>query len=58
VVTIPHPSVGEVKMVGPAVTYSLTPAQVVTPPPGLGEQTAEIIRALSERHPDRSEKPS
>jgi crotonobetainyl-CoA:carnitine CoA-transferase CaiB-like acyl-CoA transferase len=49
VVTIPHPEIGEVKMVGPAVTYSLTPAQVITPPPGLGEQTAEIIRGLSER---------
>ncbi|MBA2679445.1 MAG: CoA transferase [Ktedonobacteraceae bacterium] len=46
VVTIPHPSVGDVKMVGPAVTYSLTPAQVTTPPPRLGEQTEEIIKAL------------
>lgn len=46
VVTITHPSVGDVKMVGPAVTYSLTPAQVTTPPPRLGEQTEEIIKAL------------
>ncbi len=48
VVTLTHPSVGDVKMVGPAVTYSLTPAQVTTPPPRLGEQTEEIIKALME----------
>ncbi len=46
VVTIAHPGVGDVKMVGPAVTYSLTPAQVTTPPPQLGEHSAEIIKAL------------
>jgi crotonobetainyl-CoA:carnitine CoA-transferase CaiB-like acyl-CoA transferase len=48
VVTIAHPSVGDVKMVGPAVTYSLTPARVMTPPPRLGEQTEEVIRALAD----------
>jgi len=48
VVTIAHPAVGDIKLVGPAVTYSLTPAQVMTAPPRLGEQTAEIINALRE----------
>jgi crotonobetainyl-CoA:carnitine CoA-transferase CaiB-like acyl-CoA transferase len=46
VVTIAHPSIGDLKMVGPAVTYSLTPAQVKTPPPRLGEQTEDVRRAL------------
>jgi crotonobetainyl-CoA:carnitine CoA-transferase CaiB-like acyl-CoA transferase len=46
VVTIAHPSVGDLKMVGPAVNYSLTPALVTTPPPRLGEHTEEIIKAL------------
>jgi len=46
VVTIAHPTIGELKMVGPAVTYSLTPAQVMTPPPRLGEHTEEITRTL------------
>lgn len=55
VVTVTHPSVGEVKMVGPAVTYSLTPALVVTPPPKLGEQTTEVIKALAELNPDKTE---
>jgi crotonobetainyl-CoA:carnitine CoA-transferase CaiB-like acyl-CoA transferase len=42
VVSILHPTAGEIKLVGPAVTYSLTPAQVTTPPPLLGEHTEEI----------------
>ena len=48
VVTIAHPAVGDIKLVGPAVTYSLTPAQVMTAPPRLGEQTAEIMNALDD----------
>lgn len=51
VVTIPHPSIGDIKLVGPAATYSATPAEVTTPPPMLGEHTEEIkqwLRQLSE----------
>lgn len=46
VVTITHPTAGEIRMVGPAVTFSLTPAQVTSPPPRLGEHTEEVVRAL------------
>ena len=43
VVTVPHPTAGNIALVGPAVTYSLTPAEVILPPPTLGEHT-EVIR--------------
>jgi len=46
VVTVPHPIVGDLPQVGPAVKHSLTPAQVTTPPPGLGEHTHEILGTL------------
>jgi len=46
VVTIPHPTVGDLPQVGPAVKHSLTPAQVTAPPPGLGEHTHEILSTL------------
>ncbi len=46
VVTIEHQTAGEIKMVGPAVSFSLTPAQVTSAPPRLGEHTEEVVRAL------------
>jgi crotonobetainyl-CoA:carnitine CoA-transferase CaiB-like acyl-CoA transferase len=46
VVTIAHQTAGEIKMVGPAVSYSLTPAQVTSAPPRLGEHTVEVVKAL------------
>jgi len=46
VVTMPHPTAGAIQLIGPAVTYSLTPARAMTPPPRLGEHTAEIKRLL------------
>jgi crotonobetainyl-CoA:carnitine CoA-transferase CaiB-like acyl-CoA transferase len=54
VVTMTHPTAGEIRLVGPAVTYSLTPAQMTTPPPKLGEHTEEVLQALqeAERNPD------
>ncbi|MFL5626449.1 MAG: CaiB/BaiF CoA transferase family protein [Ktedonobacteraceae bacterium] len=55
VVTVSHPTAGEVQMVGPAVTYSLTPAQVTTPPPGLGEHTTEVVKALLDEYKDAPE---
>jgi crotonobetainyl-CoA:carnitine CoA-transferase CaiB-like acyl-CoA transferase len=49
VVHIPHPTVGDLPQVGPAVTYSRTPAEVRLPPPLLGEHT-EAVLADSQRH--------
>lgn len=46
VVTMTHPTAGEIQVVGPAVTYSLTPAQAITPPPRIGEHTTEIAKGL------------
>ena len=51
VVTIDHPTVGDLPLVGPAVTYSATPAGVVLPPPLLGQHTAAIRRTLMEPDP-------
>ncbi|HZU01101.1 MAG TPA: CoA transferase [Ktedonobacteraceae bacterium] len=48
VVTMTHPTAGEIQVVGPAVTYSLTPAQAINPPPRIGEHTAEIAKELLE----------
>jgi crotonobetainyl-CoA:carnitine CoA-transferase CaiB-like acyl-CoA transferase len=48
VVTMTHPTAGEIRLVGPAVTYSLTPAQMTTPPPRLGEHTKEVLQALQD----------
>jgi crotonobetainyl-CoA:carnitine CoA-transferase CaiB-like acyl-CoA transferase len=48
VVTMTHPTAGEIRLVGPAVTYSLTPAQMTTPPPRLGEHTEEVLQALQD----------
>jgi crotonobetainyl-CoA:carnitine CoA-transferase CaiB-like acyl-CoA transferase len=53
VVTMTHPTAGEIQMVGPAVDYSLTPAQVMTSPPRLGEHTEEITKALLDEHEKR-----
>ena len=46
VVTLSHPTAGDLSLVGPAVKHSLTPAQVTTPPPRLGEHTHEILSTL------------
>jgi crotonobetainyl-CoA:carnitine CoA-transferase CaiB-like acyl-CoA transferase len=53
VATLTHPTVGEMKVVGPAVTYSLTPAQVTMPPPRLGEHTEEVINAILNEEKNR-----
>jgi len=47
VVTLPHPTVGDLPLVGPAVTYSATPAIVALPPPLLGQHSVAIHRALA-----------
>ena len=48
VVTVHHPTIGDLPLVGPAVGYSLTPAQVTAPPPRLGEHTHEVLSTLLE----------
>jgi crotonobetainyl-CoA:carnitine CoA-transferase CaiB-like acyl-CoA transferase len=53
VVTMTHPTAGEIQVVGPAVSYSLTPAQALTPPPLAGEHTEEITKALLDEHEKR-----
>jgi len=44
--SVPHPTAGEIKLVGPAVKFSSTPAQIKRHPPLLGEHTDEILREL------------
>ncbi|HEV7129953.1 MAG TPA: CoA transferase [Ktedonobacterales bacterium] len=51
VVTVDHPAAGEIKLVGPAVTYSLTPAEVRSAPPLLGEHTAAVLGTLPDDAP-------
>jgi crotonobetainyl-CoA:carnitine CoA-transferase CaiB-like acyl-CoA transferase len=46
---IPHPTVGDLPLVGPAITLSHTPAEIRLPPPLLGEHTEELL-AESQRH--------
>lgn len=44
VVSVEHPSIGELKLVGIPFKFSSTPASVRRPPPLLGEHTAEVER--------------
>lgn len=46
VVTVEHPTIGPLPLVGPASRFSTTPAEVVSPPPLLGQHTAEVLRDL------------
>ncbi len=46
VTAVAHPSAGEVKLVGPALILSETPAAVRLPPPMLGQHTEEVLRGL------------
>lgn len=43
IATCEHPTAGTLKVVGPAVRMSATPAGITRPPPLLGEHTAEIL---------------
>jgi formyl-CoA transferase len=47
--TVPHPKVGEIKLVGGGVGLSETPATIRTAAPGLGEHTDEILARIG-RH--------
>ena len=43
---VEHPTAGRIRMVGPAVKLSLTPARIERPSPRLGEHTAEVLRDI------------
>jgi crotonobetainyl-CoA:carnitine CoA-transferase CaiB-like acyl-CoA transferase len=47
VVTVEHPTLGPLKLVGPALSLSATPPTVSAPPPLVGQHTDEIMRMLS-----------
>ncbi|GHO58931.1 CaiB/BaiF CoA transferase family protein [Ktedonobacter robiniae] len=44
IVSLTHPTAGDVRLVGPAVNYSLTPAEITSPPPLLGEHTQKVMQ--------------
>jgi crotonobetainyl-CoA:carnitine CoA-transferase CaiB-like acyl-CoA transferase len=46
VVSLAHPTAGPLRMVGPPIRLSGTPAQAAAPPPLLGEHTDEILGKL------------
>ena len=43
VVSLPHPTLGQVSMLGNPIKLSRTPAHIDRPPPGLGEHTREVL---------------
>jgi crotonobetainyl-CoA:carnitine CoA-transferase CaiB-like acyl-CoA transferase len=45
-IEVEHPKMGKMKLVGNAVDMSRTPPAIDSPPPVLGEHTAEILRSL------------
>ena len=47
VVTVAHPVMEHLPLVGPAAIFSQTPAEVRLPPPLLGQHTAEILESLA-----------
>ncbi|HEY0300703.1 MAG TPA: CoA transferase, partial [Rhizomicrobium sp.] len=47
-VDLPHPSAGEIKLVGSPIKMSATPPEAVRHPPLLGEHTDEILSGVLE----------
>lgn len=46
VVTVEHPTAGDIPMVGPAVSMGATPNAVRLPPPTLGRHTDEVLAGI------------
>jgi crotonobetainyl-CoA:carnitine CoA-transferase CaiB-like acyl-CoA transferase len=44
---VPHPELGKVKQIAPAIRLSETPCVVESPPPLLGEHTDEVLRLVA-----------
>jgi formyl-CoA transferase/CoA:oxalate CoA-transferase len=47
IASLPHPSAGEVRVMGIPVRLHSTPGALILPPPRLGEHTDEILRRLA-----------
>jgi len=47
-VELVHPTAGEIKMVGTPFKLSRTPAQIIAPPPLLGQHTEDVLREYLE----------
>lgn len=46
VVELPHPTAGQIRVLGNPIKFSATPAEVRTPPPRLGQHTRDLLREL------------
>jgi formyl-CoA transferase/CoA:oxalate CoA-transferase len=51
IVTLRDTDLREIVNLGTPVKLSRTPAELVSPPPKLGEHTAEVLTALDDREP-------
>ena len=46
-IDVPHPELGKVKQIAPAIRMSETPCVVELPPPLLGEHTDEVLKSIA-----------
>ncbi len=49
---VDHPTAGRIRLTGPAVKYSRTPARIRSAPPLLGQHSAEVLRDVLGMSPD------